>query len=318
MKKRILDGILGLCVGDAIGVPVESRSRQELEKNPVVEMRGFGTYNQPAGTWSDDSSMTLCLWDSLKKGLDYDDIMQNFCAWYKEGQYTPGGESFGIGKTTCIAIINYLRGEKALECGEQDEFSNGNGSLMRSLPLVFYIAKNDEMNQRRKEGMWMSEKGYETVHNISALTHAHPISLISCGIYVSILLGILVGSSGIEGMQAGVEAAFSYYTGDKKYVEYLPLFERLRNLTEFRDCGRNYIRSSGYVVDTLEAAVWCVVSTDSYRKCILRAVNLGDDTDTTAAVAGGMAGLIYGTEGIPEEWTQNLINYKLIENICFC
>ena len=139
MINPILNGVMGLVVGDALGVPVEFKDRESLRQDPVTSMRGYGTYNQPPGTWSDDSSMTLALLDSLKDGLDYKDIMDKFVAWYDKGKYTPHGKMFDIGIATRQALSRYKNGLAALECGGQDEYDNGNGSLMRILPILFYL-----------------------------------------------------------------------------------------------------------------------------------------------------------------------------------
>ena len=142
MPNKTLSAIMGLCVGDALGVPVEFSSREQLKRNPVVDMRAYGTYNQPAGTWSDDTSMTLCTLDSLSNGLDYKDIMEKFLSWYKDGEYTPHGEAFDIGMATSKALNKYASGEKPLESGGRGERDNGNGSLMRILPVLFLFTKN--------------------------------------------------------------------------------------------------------------------------------------------------------------------------------
>jgi len=143
MANNILNGIMGLCVADALGVPVEFVDRETLLKNPVVDMRSYGTYNQPVGTWSDDTSMTLCLADSLSRGLDYDSIMKNFMRWINEGEFTPHGEVFDVGNATRRALGRFEKGAAPLNCGGTSDNDNGNGSLMRILPkkLILFIAK---------------------------------------------------------------------------------------------------------------------------------------------------------------------------------
>ena len=121
MRNYVLDGIMGLCVADALGVPVEFMERRSLKRNPVVNMREYGTYNQPKGTWSDDTSMTLCTMDSLKDGLNYSDIMDKFLQWFPSGKYTPENRAFGIGKTTLNALIKYQKANPPLECGGKEE-----------------------------------------------------------------------------------------------------------------------------------------------------------------------------------------------------
>jgi len=139
--KKIKSMLLGFAVADALGVPVEFKSRESLKKNPVVDMQGFGTYNQPAGTWSDDTSMTLATMESISrlKKIDYADIMQNFSMWLESGKFTPFGKVFDCGMTCRRAIFNFStkifgKNKPPLECGLADENSNGNGLLMRILP----------------------------------------------------------------------------------------------------------------------------------------------------------------------------------------
>ena len=152
MKDKILGGILGLAVGDALGVPVEFQSRESLRRNPVTDMRGYGTHNQPPGTWSDDTSLTLCLLDSLEKKCDeqwaivgdlpkpdYTDIMHKFLSWAYKGKYTAHNEVFDIGIATRKALQRFRDGTEPLRCGGTSEQDNGNGSLMRMLPIVFYL-----------------------------------------------------------------------------------------------------------------------------------------------------------------------------------
>ena len=138
-EEKVLGGILGFVVADALGVPVEFEDREYLRLYPVTNMRGYGSYDVPAGSWSDDSSMTLCALESLTHGLDYDDMMSRFLRWADEGYMTPHGEVFDMGKTTREALLRYAQGIPALECGASSEWENGNGSLMRMLPVAFYL-----------------------------------------------------------------------------------------------------------------------------------------------------------------------------------
>lgn len=178
--NTVKGAILGVVVGDALGVPVEFMSREELTACPVTGMREYGTHDQPAGTWSDDSSMTLCLMESLTHGLDYGDMASTYLCWADDGYWTPHGEVFDMGRATREALVKYAHHVPALECGGDGQWDNGNGSLMRIMPLALYLHEtmgpcwNDEMD------------AYEIIHNASRITHGHPISLISCGIYCSI------------------------------------------------------------------------------------------------------------------------------------
>ena len=316
--------MLGHAVGDALGVPVEFCEREELDDAPVTDMRGFGTYDVPAGSWSDDTSMSLATLDALaKRGvgyhetidrfLGYSEIMDNFVKWYEKGKYTPIGKAFDIGGT-CLAAISKYQDEiygredfepapgldPALWFGQHDEWSNGNGSLMRIHPLVLYVyVKNLPFEKWR----WIVEFG-------SMLTHAHDRSIMGCLIYAHVLLYLLSCREKGAVTRALREA--------KKNLQSLPEFSHYARIFEdtFVNLPRESIKSSGYVVDTLEAALWCLLTTDSYRECVLKAVNLGDDTDTVAAVAGGLAGALYGYDAIPTEWLDTLIKREYIEKMC--
>lgn len=252
MKNRLKAAIYGLAIGDALGVPVEFKKRGTFE---VTVMIGYGTHNQPAGTWSDDTSMTLATCDSIKQcgGIDIGDMRNRFRDWLYGAKYTVDNKVFDVGGTTRIA----------LETGQglEDFYSNGNGSLMRVIPLAFI-----EMNAG-------------TVAAVSAITHANNISIDICCEYVSIAKQLADGKS--------LADATVYCSG---------------RIPEIYKLNESEIKSTGFVVDTFEAALWAVATTDNYRDAVLKAVNLGDDTDTVAAVAGGLAGIIYGMEGIPAEW----------------
>ncbi|WP_405291473.1 ADP-ribosylglycohydrolase family protein [Methanobrevibacter sp.] len=290
---KVKDGICGFVVGDALGVPVEFYSRRELEDDPVVDMREYGTYNQPKGTWSDDSSMTIATMYSIvnKNGIDYADIMDEFCRWAFEGEHTPHGERFDIGNTTLRGLERYQNGEDALKSGGNSTHDNGNGSLMRILPLA-YIPDID----------------YKTVENISALTHGHDRSKIACALYVEIAKSMLNNDLTIEEhIDNACEKIKEYYAENDELEE----FSRILN-DDFSDG----IMSGGYVIDTIETVIYCLKTTESYKEAVLKAVNLGGDTDTNAAICGGLAGIYYGYDSIPIDWLESI--YKLDEILSLC
>lgn len=316
MTTTIIDKIkavmIGHAVGDALGVPVEFASREEVENAPVTDMEGFGTYPYPAGTWSDDTSMSLAALDSLAKGeIDWDEIMNNFGKWLDSGEYTPSGKPFDVGRTCLAAVVNYLsRNTEAIKSGGSAEYSNGNGSLMRIHPFVLYLYAKDNLD-------------LDTIHNASALTHAHERSEIACGIYAFVLWELL-NSPSKASIVKGLSKAKQFYKDSEEIKVYDKMLFRRIGLTElhfedsdtFEPATRDEIKSSGYVVDTIEAAIWCLMNTHSYKECVLTAVNLGGDTDTIAAIAGGLAGALYGYESIPKDWLKTLIKRDYIEEMC--
>lgn len=302
------DGVMGLVVGDALGVPVEFKSRWELTQNPVENMRAYGTFNQPAGTWSDDSSMVFATMDSLKDGYDLEDIMKKFVRWIKWSAYTPFGKVFDSGISTRDAVFKYVNKNRIDGCdGEHD---NGNGSLMRILPICLFA-----YDQQKKNGI-TDEDAIYMIHEVSALTHAHIRSLIACGLYFFMVRAILDGGDDLTvNLQNGLDDAFTFYVEDMTDPKELKHYDRIRELKDFAATDVDDIKSTGYVVASLEAALWCLVNTDNYKDCMLKAVNLGSDTDTVAAIAGGLAGLFYGQDGIPQDWLDVIQKRDWIENM---
>lgn len=303
MDKNVIKSVIfGVVAADALGVPVEFLSREELDVDPVTGMRGYGTYHMPKGSWSDDTSMTLCALDSLAKGnMDLDDIMTNFGKWKYSGAYTPTGVLFDIGNACRTAIDNYfVRYMDIYHCGLDSEMSNGNGSLMRITPFVLYsmsVFSND------------FNKLMEIVTAGSSITHAHIISVTACRLYSSILAAI-IECPDKSSIKEGIDE-FRKWNPDIEPNCFCRVdCDILKNLE------RDEIKSSGYVVDTLEAALWCLLTTESYKECVLKAVNLGEDTDTVAAVAGGLAGALYGIDNIPAEWLEVLLKKDFIEELC--
>ena len=261
------------------------------------------------GPGLDDTSMTLCLIDSLSKGLDYQDIMTKFLKWINDGEYTAHGRVFDVGSATRKALRRFEGGTSPLDCGGLSENDNGNGSLMRILPILFYI------NSNYGAEITESDEAMKIIHQVSALTHGHKRSLIACGIYVSVASMLLEDVSLSTAVEMGVYNAVKYYEKHDEFEGELCNYNRLIDKS-FSKTPVNNIKSSGYVVDTLEVAIWCLLNTKNYKDCVLLAVNLGEDTDTVAAVAGGLAGLYYGCDDIPKEWLEAIAKREYIESLC--
>lgn len=302
-------GLYGLIVADALGVPAESRTREDLHRNPITEMVGGGLHQQPAGYWSDDSSMTLCLADSIGKVGYYHthDIMARFDDWARNGAYTPGGKKFDIGNTCAHAISRYRRGCTPALCGSNKMNENGNGSLMRILPMAFVLyGKYGKDITKHKKAM-------EDIHKISGMTHRHPLAQSACGIYLAIAVRILDGYPLHKAIREGVRSALDWYGSHRRFEVCLDYWNRIANLDRFVCEDEKSIYSGGYVVESLETALWCLVKTKSYKECVLKCVNMGYDTDSTAAIAGGLAGLYYGFDSIPKEWVETLAAKEFID-----
>ena len=301
-KQQVMAGVIGHAIGDALGVPVEFQRREALQNHPIMGMEGFGTHNVPAGTWSDDTSMELCLMQSLidQKKVDLSDIMDNFVRWAREDAFTATGRCFDIGGTCSMAISNYEWNQNPLECGQGDEYSNGNGSLMRILPVAFLCYKYE----------LATKQTYNLVRDISALTHAHEVSVLGCYIYTKFVEHLLSGDSKEVAYEKVRHGDYSMFSRESllKYRRIL-----VDNITE---CAEDDISSSGYVLHSLEAALWSLLTTENYREAVLTAVNLGNDTDTVGAITGSMAGICYGYDSIPTEWIKKLQRHDYLEKIC--
>lgn len=308
--SKVTASILAFVTGDALGVPVEFRSRAALSEHPVTGMRGFGTYGKPKGTWSDDSSMTLCTLESLAEtgAPDFDDVMRRFLSWLNAAHLTADDETFDVGISTRQALSQYEGRTPALQCGGTEFSENGNGSLMRVLPAAFWLFRHmdEHFNQL--------PAAYETIHNFSRLTHAHPVSLIARGFYCSVADELLLGKDIPTAVADGIAAARKYYRSKIEFTPHLTHFSRV-SAAKLAACGEQTIKSTGYVLHTLEASLWCLLHTDSLKDCLLKAVNLGDDSDTTAAVTGGLAGIAYGADAIPTDWLDAIVRRDRVESL---
>ncbi len=309
-KNIWLDGIMGVIIGDALGCPVQFMERDELKnRGPVTGMEEHGTFDMPLGTWTDDGSMTLATLDSIKAlgKVDLEDIMTSFVDWYEDGEYTPFGEPFDIGNTCSTGIENFEKDHNVHTCGKTDDRANGNGALMRILPACLYAYEKD----------LSVVEAVKIVEEVSALTHNHTRSRIACGLYYFCVCAILEGTGDLnERLQSGLDQGFEFYERDIANRVELSYYGRIRNLKEFADTPEDEIKSSGYVVDSLEAAIWSLITTDSFKDCELKAVNLADDSDTIGAIAGGLAGLYYGYKNMPAEWLSVIQRRAWIEDLC--
>ena len=291
-SNRMLSGLIGLCIGDALGVPVEFSTREGLKKHPVTDMIGYGMHDQPKGTWSDDSSLTFCLGESLCDGYDIFDIAAKIKSWYKEGRWTAYDEVFDIGRTTLESIERLIKGKSPFESGGRQSKDNGNGSLMRILPLAFYLQNITDTSYK-----------YKVIKEVSMITHAHPRAILACAIYVDYAISLLKGNSIQNAMYEMKENIINFYNNESTYTDELEYYKRILS-EELINCTENEISSSGYVVDTLEASLWCFMTTHDYESAVLKAVNLGGDTDTIAALVGGLAGIYYGMNEMPYKWIE--------------
>lgn len=304
MKNKPVHGALfGLAIGDALGVPVEFKKREELRSRKVTDFEGYQTHNQPPGTFSDDSSLTFCLAESLCQGYNLNDMGQRFVKWFFEGYWTAGGEVFGVGKSTEDSITRLRDGVSPLQSGNYAADCYGNGSLMRIIPLLFYIKDFDV------------EERYRIIREVAVITHGSIRTILACFYYVEFALELLNGS---EKKMAVLKTQHTVYNCIKG--KNIPPEEM--EIAEVYIRGKMFMKKVDSLITihhahlTIEAAVYCLLKTESYEEAVLMAVNLGDDTDTTASVTGALAGIYYGFDAIPEKWIKGIRRSNDINGLC--
>lgn len=318
IKNLITCSFYGSAIGDALGVPVEFCSREELDTNPITAMMGNGTYNQEKGTFSDDTSLSLATAIGLCSKNNTDvlyNIADEFKEWFYNGKYAINNKVFDVGNSTAKAIGRYAITNLLFDnTNESSYYSNGNGSLMRILPVAFYMYGKEEFNTLDKRKKFVSD--------VSALTHSHIISKMCCVIYCEIVLEIITekinNTFDIDNLLTSIskvmEQVYHSYTLSKDSNEYMREFTSIFHLL-FLLFSRDKVKSNGYVINTLESVLWCIANTHSYKEAVLTAVNLGGDTDTIASLVGGLAGLIYRYNDIPNEWISCLQGKKMINGV---
>lgn len=285
-EDRILGGLYGSLVGDALGVPVEFVSRSARKADPVTDMRDYGTHGQPRGTWSDDGALLLCSVESLAlKGFDTQDMGERFVRWYVKGHWTARGTLFDIGFATRKALSLIEEGCPAESAGGHDVNDNGNGSLMRILPVVLGAMNVDE------------DVLCDRIARTSSVTHAHVRSKMACVFFGMMVRAFMAGLSPQDALRQAQACFAGRYERGAEFVHFAQAMNADLALE-----SEDRIRSGGYVIDTLTASLWCLLTTPTFSECVLKAVNLGDDTDTTGCVAGGLAGVFYGVDAIPTDW----------------
>lgn len=286
-KEMVLGAIYGHLAGDALGVPYEFKPPEEIP--PVIEWKGYGTHDQPPGTWSDDGALMLCTLASLLEceGIDFADMGERFVRWFDEGYMAAAGVVFDYGGTTFTALNRLRSGVNPLEAGPKGEFTCGDGSLMRILPFSLWTLAEPVGKQ------------IELSHECSCLTHGHPRAQACCAIH-SLLARWIVGK-GEPGSayQESLSALSKEYRANERWGE-----AYLKELQVIED----FYPPSGdtYVVDCLISSWQALKDAGDYPDAVKRAVAYGHDTDTTAAVTGGLAGLVFGVDSIPEKWLEEL------------
>lgn len=288
LLERYQGCLLGLAAGDAVGTTVEFSPKDSF--SPVTTMVGGGPFDLLAGQWTDDTSMALCLAESLvaRQGFDAQDQMNRYVNWWKWGYLSVTGHCFDIGMTVSTALQKYAADGNPF-AGSTDPGTAGNGSLMRLAPVVLWYFPDEP------QALMYAEASSRT-------THAAPEAVASCRLFAQIIINALKGKSKTETLTD---------------IPQLPEQQNLRHIAEgrYRQKARSEISGTGYCVQSLEAALWCFSQGHDFEETILLAANLGDDADTTAAIAGQLAGAYYGIESIPQSWRKKLWMYEDIDNL---
>lgn len=279
--------LLGLACGDAVGTTLEFKPRDSY--SPLTDMVGGGPFGLQPGQWTDDTSMALCLATSLIEcnGFDANDQMQRYLRWWREGYLSSTGRCFDIGNTTLVALERYAHDGNPW-AGDDDPMTAGNGSLMRLAPVVLWFHRSSELLERAGES--------------SLTTHAAAEAVDCCRLLARVICNALDGKGKAELLAGAAEATSQ---------------PKVQALTKgsYQTKTREQVRGNGYCVESLEAALWCVHYTNDFEQAILTAANLGEDTDTTAAITGQIAGALYGEQGIPRHWRKKLRNGLLIAGL---
>ncbi|MEM7532910.1 MAG: ADP-ribosylglycohydrolase family protein [Chloroflexota bacterium] len=278
---KFTGALLGLAIGDAVGTTAEFKPRGSFP--PVTDMVGKGPFNLKPGEWTDDTSMALCLATSLveKQGFDADDQMQRYCAWFETGYLSSNGRCFDIGITTSEALRQYRHTGYPFS-GSTDPFTAGNGCIMRLAPVPMFYHKSLD------DAVHYSGEGSRTTHGAAECVEA------------SRLFGVMLFTALQGADKEAILSGGATLSGLSRKIQQIAT-------GTYRTKSRAQINGNGYVVNSLEAALWCFDQTDTYRDAVLMATNLGDDTDTTAAICGQVAGAYYGEEGIPVAWRERVV-----------
>lgn len=286
-RDRFQGALLGLAVGDALGTTLEFTQPGSFA--PLTDMIGGGPFKLPPGAWTDDTSMALCLAESLVycRGFDAADQMRRYVSWWQHGHLSSTGRCFDIGNATRAALSHFLETSDPF-AGSTDPHTAGNGSLMRLAPVALAYAHEPEL-------------GSDYAAQSSRTTHAAEAAVDACRYFAALLIGAL------GGLEKAHLLAVDFWRDGPLHADIAAVVSG-----SFKHREPPVIQGSGYVVRSLEAALWAFHNTDTFTAGALRAVNLGDDADTTGAVYGQLAGAYYGVQGIPERWRETLVMKETI------
>jgi ADP-ribosyl-[dinitrogen reductase] hydrolase len=288
LEDRFIGALVGLACGDAVGTTLEFEIRGSFD--PITDMVGGGPFNLEIGQWTDDTSMALCLGHSLafQQTFDPTDQMNRYCNWYQYGYMSSNGECFDIGMTVSAALREYLETKEPFS-GSTEEYTSGNGSLMRLSPIpIFYNGDYDACIKYAGES--------------SRTTHGSAECIDSCKLFSSLIFNAFTAKNKSEIFELN---------------KYQPYCEQVIGIAkgEFLELDYMQLTGSGYVIESLVSALWCFMKGETFKECILLAANIGNDADTTAAICGQIAGAYYGFSGIPKAWRESISMAQEIESL---
>ena len=299
---HVRDGIIGFAIGEAMGVPTESSKRADLLEKPVLKMIPKISNGIPKGAWSDGTSLTIATMDAIsKKGLNYTAMADNYVRWFTTNKFCSINESFGIENTTLKSLVRYTQHmDEAYECGSDDYYDNGNGALSRILPIAYYFTTHKDTDKNI----------YEVVKLTSSITHAHEVSVLGCYIFVRLTMFLLKGNNKYTALRQVKKLDYSMFS-----KESLDEYSRIL-VADIDDLEIEEIKTTSFIVDTLEAAIWCFLKSESFKECVIATTNIGGDTVAIGGVAGALAGIFYGYGNIPKNYLEDLRKKDYLIELC--
>lgn len=297
--SQIENSLIGFIIGDALGIPLEFEPRENLIKNPVLEMTSYGTHNVKAGSWSSNTSLTLATMESIvkKKGIDYHDLMKNYLSYYKNHKYLSCERSFGLSRSLKNSLKEYQKNKKLFNYINNQNTENS--SLKRCLPIAFYTFYKKYTN----------DQIYLLIKDFSSLTHPNETVILGCYIYTKYIHFLLEDITKKEAYLKLKKLDLHYFS-----KETINLYHNIIT-NNISDTNLKDISTSDYIVDTMETSLWIILNTDTFSQALVGAINLGGDTASIGAITGSIAGLIYNEDEIPNRWKEKLLKVNYIEKI---
>ncbi len=295
---KVENSFIGFIIGDALGVPLEFEPRENLIKNPVLDMMSYGRHNVKGGTWSANTSLMLATMESVinKKELDYSNMMKNYVSFFKSRKYLACERPFGLNQNVKKILREYQKNKKINDINKQ---STENSSLKRCLPIAFYVYYHH----------YSDNDIYSCIKEFSSLTDTNEIVILGCYLYVQYLNFLFQGKNKLEAYQSLQEINLSYFKEETSMYYERILKDNIANL------ALKEISTSDYIVDTLESSLWIILNTDSFSEALVGAINLGGDTASIGSITGSIAGYIYASDEVPERWLDKIKHFNYLEQI---